>query len=148
MKALLVILIVCLLGIGYMLLQTGKNARQVEQLQNQMTSMQSQLKKEKSEAIRSFQTIQATMNLHMAETSVEDAVRDILDKNFGQAESAIHSALDSLKSASTHGLSSGNIDGAKNLLTQSLDQSRKMDRNTTHTLNEADRLIRKAIAGS
>ncbi|MHB1286261.1 MAG: hypothetical protein ACYCYP_06830 [Leptospirales bacterium] len=141
-------MIVCLLGIGYMLLQTGKNARQVEQLQNQMTSMQSQLKKKKSEAIQSFQTIQATMNLHMAETSVEDAVRDILDKNFGQAESAIHSALDSIKNASTHGLSSSSLDKASTLLTQSLGQSRNMDQNTTHTLNEADRLIRKVIAGS
>ncbi len=148
MKALLVILIVCVLGIGYMLMETGRNTRQMEQLQNQMTSMQSQLKKEKSEAIKSLQTVQASLNLHMAETSVEDAVRDILDQNFGQANSAIHSALDSLKSASNHGLSSANIDQARTLLTQSLEQAKKMDQNTPRTLNEADRFIRKAIAGS
>ena len=148
MKALLVILIVCVLGIGYMLMETGRNTRQMEQLQNQMTSMQSQLKKEKSEAIKSLQTVQASLNLHMAETSVEDAVRDILDQNFGQANSAIHSALDSLKSASNHGLSSANIDQARTLLTQSLEQVKKMDQNAPRTLNEADRFIRKAIAGS
>ena len=148
MKALLVILIVCVMGIGYMLMETGRNTRQMEQLQNQMTSMQSQLKKEKTEAIKSLQTVQASLNLHMAETSVEDAVRDILDQNFGQANSAIHSALDSLKSASNHGLSSANIDQARTLLTQSLEQVKKMDQNAPRTLNEADRFIRKAIAGS
>lgn len=148
MKALLVILIVCVLGIGYMLLETGRNTQQMTQLQNQMTSMQSQIKKEKSEAIRSLQSIQSSLNLHMAESSVEDATKDVLDQNFGQAESAINSALDSLKSAANHGFSSNTIANVYPLLQQSLEESKKMDPITAQTLNKADSLIRKAIAGS
>lgn len=148
MKALLVILIVCVLGIGYMLLETGRNTQQMTQLQNQMTSMQSQIKKEKSEAIRSLQSIQSSLNLHMAESSVEDATKDVLDQNFGQAESAINSALDSLKSAANHGFSSSTIANVYPLLQQSLEESKKMDPITAQTLNKADSLIRKAIAGS
>ncbi|MHB8422126.1 MAG: hypothetical protein ACYC9S_04000 [Leptospirales bacterium] len=148
MKALLVILIICVLGIGYMLLETGRTTQQVTQLQNQMTSMQSQIKKEKSEAIQSIQSVRSSLNLHMAESSVEDATRDVLDQNFGQAESAIHSALDSLKSATNHGISSNNIDKANSLLHESIEESKKMDQKAAQTLNKADSLIRKAIAGS
>ncbi len=84
----------------------------------------------------------------MAESSIEDAVHDILDQNYGQADSAIRSAQDNIKKARLDKNVSGNLTEAEKLLDLSLEEARKLDPKTVSTLNEADRDIRKEISGS
>jgi hypothetical protein len=84
----------------------------------------------------------------MAESSIEDAVHDILDQNYGQADSAIRSAQDNIKKARLDKDVSGNLTEAEKLLDLSLEEARKLDPKTVSTLNEADRDIRKEISGS
>jgi hypothetical protein len=84
----------------------------------------------------------------MAESSIEDAVRDILDQNYGQADSAIQSARDNIKKAHREKGNQKNLSDADKLLGLSLEQARNLDPKTVSTLNEADRDIRKEIAGT
>lgn len=99
MKWLLVILIFSVLGVGYLVEQSGQNSRKLGQIQNQVSSLQTQLNKEKAEALQSLQEVKRSLHLHMAESSVEDAVKDILDQNYGQADSAVRSALENIRKA-------------------------------------------------
>lgn len=148
MKWLLVILIFSVLGVGYLVEQSGQNSRKLGQIQNQVSSLQTQLNKEKAEALQSLQEVKRSLHLHMAESSVEDAVKDILDQNYGQADSAVRSALENIRKANPEKKASPNLDTAGQLLKQALEQAKNLDPKTLSSLNEADRAIRKEIAGS
>lgn len=148
MKWLLVILIFSVLGVGYLVEQSGQNSRKLGQIQNQVSSLQTQLNKEKAEALQSLQEVKRSLHLHMAESSVEDAVKDILDQNYGQADSAVRSALENIRKANPEKKASANLDTAGQLLKQALEQAKNLDPKTLSSLNEADRAIRKEIAGS
>lgn len=148
MKWLLAILIFSVLGVGYLVEQSGQNSRKLGEIQNQVSSLQTQLNKEKAEALQSLQEVKRSLHLHMAESSVEDAVKDILDQNYGQADSAVRSALENIRKANPEKKASPNLDTAGQLLKQALEQAKNLDPKTLSSLNEADRAIRKEIAGS
>ncbi|MHB1925809.1 MAG: hypothetical protein ACYCRD_00875 [Leptospirillum sp.] len=148
MKWLLVILIFSVLGVGYLVEQSGQNSRKLGQIQNQVSSLQIQLNKEKAEALQSLRDVKRSLHLHMAESSVEDAVKDILDQNYGQADSAVRSALENIRKANPEKKASPNLETAGQLLNQALEQAKNLDPKTLSSLNEADRAIRKEIAGS
>ncbi len=148
MKWLLIILIFSVIGVGYLVVQSGQNSQKLGKIQNQVTTLQSQLNKEKLDALKSLRGVKRSLHLHMAESSIEDAVHDILDQNYGQADSAIRSAQDNVKKARLDKDVSGNLTEAEKLLGLSLEEARKLDPKTVSTLNEADRDIRKEISGS
>ncbi|KGA92787.1 hypothetical protein LptCag_1621 [Leptospirillum ferriphilum] len=148
MRWLVIILIFSVLGVGYLVVQSGQNAQKLGKIQNQVSTLQSQLNKEKRDAIKSLQGVKRSLHLHMAESSIEDAVRDILDQNYGQADSAIQSARDNIKKAHREKGNQKNLSDADKLLGLSLEQARNLDPKTVSTLNEADRDIRKEIAGT
>lgn len=148
MKWLLVILIFSVLGVGYLVEQSGQNSRKLGQIQNQVSSLQVQLNKEKAEALQSLRDVKRSLHLHMAESSVEDAVKDILDQNYGQADSAVRSALENIRKANPEKKAKPNLDTAGQLLEKALEQAKNLDPKTLSSLNEADRAIRKEIAGS
>lgn len=148
MKWLLVILIFSVLGVGYLVEQSGQNSRKLGQIQNQVSSLQVQLNKEKAEALQSLRDVKRSLHLHMAESSVEDAVKDILDQNYGQADSAVRSALENIRKANPEKKATPNLDTAGQLLKKALEQAKNLDPKTLSSLNEADRAIRKEIAGS
>lgn len=148
MKWLLVILIFSVLGVGYLVEQSGQNSRKLGQIQNQVSSLQIQLNKEKAEALQSLRDVKRSLHLHMAESSVEDAVKDVLDQNYGQADSAVRSALENIRKANPEKKASPNLEAAGQLLNQALEQAKNLDPKTLSSLNEADRAIRKEIAGS
>lgn len=147
MKILFVIVLLVLLGLGYMLLQSGKDEVQLKKMQKQLSGIESQLNQGKKDALHSLSVVRTSLDLHLAETAVEDATHDILDRNFGQAEGAIHSAMGSLKHAEEKNPNLPDLSGIKNQLRVALDQARKMDSGATLTLNEADRQIRRLIEG-
>ncbi|MCL4461377.1 MAG: hypothetical protein M1297_06685 [Nitrospirae bacterium] len=148
MRWLLIILILSVLGVGYLVVQSGQNSRKLGKIQNQVTTLQSQLNKEKTDAMKSLRRVKRSLHLHMAESSIEDAVRDILDQNYGQADSAIRSALENIRKASSAKGTPQNLSNTTKLLQLSLEQARNLDPKTISTLNEADRNIRKEISGS
>ena len=148
MRWLVIILIFSVLGVGYLVVQSGQNSKKLGKIQNQVSTLQSQLNKEKLDAIKSLQSVKRSLHLHMAESSIEDAVRDILDQNYGQADSAIRSARDNITKARLENDVPKNLNEADKLLVLSLEQARKLDPKTVSTLNEADRDIRKEIAGT
>jgi hypothetical protein len=147
MKTLFFIVLLVLLGLGYMLFQSGRDEVQMKKMQKQLAGIESQLRQGKADALHSLSIMRTSLDLHLAETAVEDATRDILDRNFGQAEAAINSALGSLKHASEKNPALPDLTDVKGQLRQALDQAKKMDSTATLTLNEADRQIRRLIEG-
>ncbi len=145
MKNLLIVMaIVITIAIAYSM---GKkeNGSQVNDLKSQMDNLKLQLNEQGKNFSQSYQRLHRSLDLHMAETSIEAAVHDTLDQNFGQARIAVDSAKKFLKGAPGNRISPAEITSLSQALDQASEKLTHLDRDAIKGLNEADQKIRSLI---
>ena len=96
-KNLLIAMVIILaIAMAYSVGMKQDNAK-VNDLKSQLDSLKSQLNLQGKNFNQSYQRLHRSLDLHMAETSIEAAIHDTLDQNFGEARIAVDSARKYLK---------------------------------------------------
>lgn len=132
------------IGIAYTMGQNQGNT-QVNDLRGQVNNLKTQMDQQEKNLRSSYHRLHRSMNLHMSETSIESAIHETLDQNFGQARIAINSAQQYLKGATGATITSTDIEGLSSDLRKASGQLRQLDKGAVTSLNEADRKVRKLI---
>lgn len=145
MKNLLIVMaIVITIAIAYSM---GKkqDSTQVNDLKSQLDTLKSQMSEQGKNLRQSYQRLHRSLDLHMAETSIEAAIHDTLDQNFGEARIAVDSARKYLKG--THGsrISPSEIEALSQKLGEASEKLAHLDKDAVKTLNEADQKTRSLI---
>ncbi len=141
---LLMIVLVIIIALAYSIGKKQDTA-QVNDLKEQMDTLKSQVNLQGQNLRNSYRKLHRSLDLHMAETSIESAIHDILDQNFGEARNAVDSAKNYLKKAAGPYVSQSDIEA----LTEKLDEAReklgRLDKKALKMLNLADQKTRELI---
>lgn len=142
MRFFTIILIILVIGLGYLLIETKGKNNQVIQLGNHIGITSKGLSEGKDKALNSVKKIRISLLLHLTENSIEISSRDLLDKNFGKADEAITSALGDIESIKKL---NANIEGLETViktLKKAAIQVRSMNAEAINTLLTAQTSIR------
>ncbi len=122
-----------------------ENGAQVNDLKSQMDNLKVQLNQQGENFKKSYQRLHRSLDLHMAETSIESAIHDTLDQNFGQAKNAVESAKKFLRGAPGSHISPSDIASLSQALDQAEEKLAHLDKEAVKTLNDADQKTRTLI---
>jgi len=142
MRFITVILIVLVIGLGYLLLENKGNGTRVTQLGTNIGITSEGLSEGKKKALESVKKIRISLLLHLTENSIEISSRDLLDKNFGKANEAITSALGDIKSIQKLNENIGGLETVTNSLEKAKRQVKSMDADAINSLLIAQTSIR------
>lgn len=129
--------------LGYLVLEKGgKN----NQLKSGISLTQKGLTEGKDQAISSVKTLRTSLLLHLTETAIEDASKDLLDKNFGKANDAVMSALKDLDSINELNPGTQGLDSVKDNLNSARKNIADMDARAINELLKAQTSIRQVLS--
>jgi hypothetical protein len=118
---------------------------QVNDLKTQINTLRDQLNVQGKNLESSYHRLHRSLNLHMAETSIETAIHETLDQNFGQAKAAVDSAQKYLKGAQGSFIRPSDLTPITKELDSVTEQLAHLDKGAIKSLNDADRLVRELI---
>ena len=142
MRFVTIILVMIIIGLGYLLIESKGKGNQVTQLESNIGINSKGLSKGKEKAIESVKKIRTSLLLHLTENSIEIASRDLLDKNFGKADEAISSALGDINSIKKINRNIQGLDSVKENLEKADAQVKAMDADAINTLLIAQTSVR------
>ena len=122
-----------------------QDSAKVNDLKSQMDTLKSQINLQGKNFSQSYQRLHRSLDLHMAETSIEAAIHDTLDQNFGEARIAVDSARKYLKGTPGSRISPSDIEALSQDLEQASEKLAHLDKDAIKILNTADQKTRKLI---
>lgn len=144
-KLVLAVAIAVTILIAYSMGKKEDNAK-VNDMQSQLNTLKAQLGIQGKTIKESYDRLHRSLNLHMAETSIETAIHDTLDENFGEARTAVGSAKKYLQHSEGKEISASEI----SILNGELDKATKnlgaLDRSAIKILSAVEQRIRDLIA--
>jgi gas vesicle protein len=144
-KLVLAVAIAVTILIAYSMGKKEDNAK-VNDMQSQLNTLKAQLGIQGKTIKESYDRLHRSLNLHMAETSIETAIHDTLDENFGEARTAVGSAKKYLQNSEGKAISASEI----SILSGELDRATKslgaLDRSAIKILSAVEQRIRDLIA--
>jgi len=141
------LIILAILGTIFIAYSMGKKQdnAQVSDLKEQLNVLKGQMDVQGKNLESSYHRLHRSLNLHMAETSIEAALHETLDQNFGQARIAVQSAQKYLKGAKGDSISAEELKSLSDDLNSVSDQLGRLDKGAVKSLNEDDRRVRELI---
>jgi gas vesicle protein len=125
---------------------TKENNAKVNDMKSQIDSLKAQLGSQGKNIQESYNRLHRSLNLHMAETSIETAIHDTLDQNFGEARVAIESAKKYLQHAEGKRVSSEDLSTIVGNLDSASQDLKALDKKALKTLSDAEKQVRDLIA--
>jgi hypothetical protein len=130
--------------IAYSMGMKEDNAK-VNDMKSQIDSLKAQLGDQGKNIKESYNRLHRSLNLHMAETSIETAIHDTLDENFGEARVAVGSARKYLQQAQGKKVSAEEISVLDTELDKASQSLKILDRSAVKTLSGVEKQIRDLI---
>lgn len=143
-NTLIILAILGTIALAYSMGKKQDNA-QVNDLKEQLNVLKGQMNVQGKNLESSYRRLHRSLNLHMAETSIEAALHETLDQNFGQARIAVQSAQKYLKGAKGDSISAEELKSLSDDLNSVSDQLGRLDKGAVKSLNEDDRRVRELI---
>jgi len=142
-----ILIIAAILGTIFIAYSMGKKQEhgQINALKAQLNALNAQLEEHGIHLDSSYHRLHRSLNLHMAESSIEAALHETLDQNFGQAKIAVESARKYLVGAAGKEITPSDIKPITDNLNEVSDQLEHLDKEAVKSLNEADRRVRELI---
>ena len=122
-----------------------KDNAKVNDMKSQIDSLKSQLGTQGKNIQESYNRLHRSLNLHMAETSIETAIHDTLDENFGEARVAVGSARKYLRHAQGKKISAEEISVLDGELGKASQNLKILDRSAVKILSGVEKQIRDLI---
>ena len=123
--------------IAYSMGMKEDNAK-VNDMKSQIDSLKAQLGDQGKNIKESYNRLHRSLSLHMAETSIETAIHDTLDENFGEARVAVGSARKYLQQAQGKKVSAEEISVLDTELDKASQSLKILDRSAVKTLSGVD----------
>jgi gas vesicle protein len=144
-KLVLAVAIAVTILIAYSMGKNEDNAK-VNDMRSQLDTLKAQLGTQGKNIKESYDRLHRSLNLHMAETSIETAIHDTLDENFGEARIAVGSAKKYLQHSEGKEVSAGEISVLSGELDRAAHSLEALDRSAIKSLSAVEQRIRDLIA--